>query len=123
MRAIKGWGAFLIVLGAVLLLGWGLAVSSVGAVGYRPESPVPTSTRPPLPTPSPATETPEPSPTKEKPPSSPPASPTPTPPPSPATQMLPQAGGRVGGVIGGWEVLLGGGTVLALGLALRRERG
>jgi len=117
MRAVRGLGTLLIILGVVLLVWWSGKTSSVGAVGHG-QSPVPTSTR--LPVPTLVTETPEPPPPTAKPPSAPPPPPTST--PAPVAPMLPQAGGRMAGMIG-WLVLVGGGVALVLGLVLRTRPG
>jgi hypothetical protein len=115
MRAIRGFVALSIGLGAILLQVWGWGVSEVGALGHG-QSPVPTSTRPaPLPISSP-TLTSQPSSPKPKSPSH----PAPSPAPSPAPPGLPEAGDRTGTMIGWPGVLVGGGAALAVGLALRR---
>jgi hypothetical protein len=115
MRAIRGFVALAIALGAILLLVCVGGVSDVGALGYG-QSPVPTSTRPaPLPLYSP---TPTSQPSSPKPKS--PSHPAPSPASSPAPPGLPEAGGRTGTMIGWPGVLVGGGAALAAGLALRR---
>jgi len=112
MRAIRLCGAMLLVLAAILLLGWEEDLPSVG----HAQSPAPTSTRPappPLPTP-----TPTPKPDRSKPKSSPPPPSTPEPTVAP---VLPEAGAAGGGAIGQPVVLALGGAALAVGLALRRK--
>jgi len=118
MRAIRGFVALSIALGAILLLVWEGGASEVGALGHE-QAPVSTSTRPaPPPLPAP-TSPPQPPSPKPKPPSHPAPSPTPSP-VLPGTPGLPEAGGRTGAVIGWPGVLVGGGAALAAGLALRR---
>jgi hypothetical protein len=115
MRAIRGFVALSIALGAILLLVWGSGASEVEALGHE-QSLVPTSTRP-APPPLPAPTSP-PQPPSPKPKS--PSHPAPSPASSPAPPGLPEAGGRTGAVFGWPGVLVGGGAALAAGLALRR---
>jgi len=112
MRAIRLFGAVLLVLGAILLLERGEDRPPVG----HAQSPVPTSTRPappPLPTP-----TPTPKPDRSKPKSSPPPPSTPEPTVAP---VLPEAGAAGGGATGQPVMLAVGGAAVAVGLALRRK--